>query len=140
MFFTIVLFLHGWNLFLVLASGLITGIWGLILFFTKRTQTMSKPWRNALIVTALLALLQGVLGVLLVVMGGKPGVPGDSLYYLHYVYGAIVAFAIPVGVTYATGGKNIRRDVLILSLAALVLFAAGFRGWMTGPPTWPWIP
>jgi hypothetical protein len=31
----------------------------------------------------------------------------------------------------------VRRDVLVFSLAALVLFAAGFRAWMTGPVHWP---
>jgi hypothetical protein len=35
--------------------------------------------------------------------------------------------------TYTTGGKNLRRDLLILSIAALVLAAAGVRAWMTGP-------
>ena len=55
------------------------------------------------------------------------------MYYLHYIYGAIVVLAIPVAVTYATGGKNLRRDVLIFSIAALILVAAAVRALMTGP-------
>jgi len=94
-------------------------------------RTLNRPWRNTLIVTAILALLQGVLGITLVVLGQKPG-SGTGLYYLHYVYGAIVALAIPVALTYATGGKNLRRDILIYSLAALILAAAGARALMTG--------
>jgi len=39
--------------------------------------------------------------------------------------------------SYATGGKKPRRDVLVYSIAALILFAAGFRAWMTGPVHWP---
>ena len=96
--------LHYFNLFLVLIASLVAGIWGLILFFMKRTRTIYRPWRITLIVTAILALLQGLLGVTLVLLGQKPG-PGTGLYYLHYVYGGIVALAIPVAMTYATSGK-----------------------------------
>ncbi len=128
--------LHYFNLFLVLAASLVAGIWGLVLFFMKRTRTIYRPWRITVVITAILALLQGIFGVTLVLLGQKPGT-GTDLYYLHYVYGGIVALAIPVALTYATSGKNPRRDVLIFSIAALVLFAAGFRAWMTGPLQWP---
>jgi len=128
--------LHYFNLFLVLAASLVAGIWGLVLFFMKKTTTIYRPWRILLIFTAIVALLQGVFGILLVLLGLRPGT-GTDLYYLHYVYGGIVALAIPVALTYATSGKNVRRDVLVFSLAALVLFAAGFRAWMTGPVHWP---
>lgn len=128
--------LHYFNLFLILAASLVAGIWGLVLFFMKRTTTIYRPWRILLIFTAVVALLQGVFGIVLVLLGQRPGT-GTDLYYLHYVYGGIVALAIPVALTYATSGKNVRRDVLIFSLAALVLFAAGFRAWMTGPVHWP---
>lgn len=126
--------LHFCNLFMVLAASLVVGIWGLILFFGKRA--MHRAWQVALMIVAGLSLLQGLFGVILLLMGQKPGTQ-TGLYYLHYVYGAIVALALPVALTYATGGKNPRRDILIFSLAALVLFAAGFRAWMTGPPLWP---
>ena len=132
----IVVEMHYLNLFLVLTASLVAGIWGLILFFTKRTKTIYRPWRILLIITAADGLLQGLFGVSLVLLGQKPGT-GTDLYYLHYVYGGIVALAIPVALTYATGGKKPRRDVLVYSLAALVLFAAGFRAWMTGPVHWP---
>jgi len=128
--------LHYFNLFLILAASLVAGIWGLVLFFMKKTTTIYRPWRILLIFTAIVALLQGVFGILLVLLGLRPGT-GTDLYYLHYVYGGIVALAIPVALTYATSGKNVRRDVLVFSLAALVLFAAGFRAWMTGPVNWP---
>src|SRR5207248_9459472 len=128
--------LHYFNLFLILAASLVAGIWGLILFFMKKTATIYRPWRILLIITAADGLLQGLFGVTLLLLNQRPG-GGTDLYYLHYVYGGIVALAIPVALTYATGGKKPRRDVLIYSLAALVLFAAGFRAWMTGPVHWP---
>ena len=126
----IVINLHFYNMVLVLASGTVTGIWGLILFFMKKP--INRPWRISLIVTAIVAALQAVLGITLVLLGQKPGT-GTGIYYLHYVYGAIVALAIPVAVTYATGGKNQRRDTLIFSIAALILVAAAVRALMTGP-------
>jgi len=114
---------------LVLASGAVTGVWGLILFFMKKP--INRLWRISLTVTAVIAALQAVLGITLVLLGQKPGT-GTGLYYLHYVYGAIVVLAIPIAITYATGGKNQRRDTLIFSIAALVLVAAALRALTTG--------
>lgn len=122
--------IHFYNMILVLASGSITGVWGLILFFMKKT--IIRPWRISLIVTAVVGLLQALLGIILVLLGQKPGT-GTGLFYLHYVYGGIVALIIPVAITYATGGKNPRRDLLIFSIAALILVAAALRALATGP-------
>ena len=119
--------LHFGNMILVLITGTISGVWGLILYFTKRPA--NPPWRIALTVTAVVGLLQALLGIVLVLLGQKPA--GGSLYYLHFVYGGIVALAIPVAITYATGGKNPRRDMLIFSIAALIIVAAGARALMT---------
>lgn len=121
--------LHFFNIFLILASGTISGIWGLVLFFMKKT--INRPWRISLIVTTIVAALQALLGIILVLLGQRPGT-GTDLYYLHYVYGAIVALAIPVAITYATGGKNQRRDILVFSIAALILVAAAIRALTTG--------
>lgn len=121
---------HYFNVILVLTAAAVTGVWGLILYFTKRS--VMRAWNIALIVTAILGAIQGVLGLTLVALGQKPGT-GQDLYYLHYVYGGIVALAIPIALTYTTSGKNPRRDMLIFSIAALILAAAGVRAWMTGP-------
>jgi heme A synthase len=156
----VVVQLHFYNMVLVLAAGLIAGVWGLVLFFRERRsasanpatspgedagssgegkedravdlprRTLNRPWRISLIVTAVLGALQAVLGVTLVLLGQRA--PGGDLYYLHYVYGGIVALAIPVAISYATGNRNPRRDILIYSIAALILAAAGARATMTG--------
>ena len=123
--------LHFYNAILILFAGTVTGIWGLILYFMKK-QTIIRPWRIALIFTAIVGLLQALFGIILLLMGQKPGT-GTGLYYLHFVYGAIVALAIPVAVTYATGGKKPRRDMLLFSIIALVLVAAALRALTTGP-------
>jgi heme A synthase len=123
--------LHFFNAILILIAGTVTGVWGLILFFMKK-QTIIRPWRIALIFTAIVGFLQAIFGVILLLMGQHPG-SGTGLYYLHFVYGGIVALAIPVAVTYATGGKKPRRDMLIFSIIALVLVAAALRALVTGP-------
>jgi heme A synthase len=125
-----VLFLHSYNVYLVLAASAITGIWGLILFFMKKA--MIPAWLTALKVTAALAALQALFGIIMVASGLKPG-GGTDLYYLHYVYGSIVALGIPVALTYTTNGKDKRKDLLIFSIAALIMLAAGVRALMTGP-------
>jgi heme A synthase len=125
-----VLFLHSYNVYLVLAAAAITGIWGLVLFFMKKE--MNKAWLWALKITAGLAALQALFGILMVASGLKPG-GGTDLYYLHYVYGSIVALGIPVALTYTTSGKDKRKDLLIFSIAALIMLAAGVRAFMTGP-------
>lgn len=125
----IVLNLHLYNIFLVLSTSTVTGIWGLILYFRfKKMEIVSYPWRIALIVTASDGLVQGILGVTLLLLGQRA--PGGDLYYLHYVYGAIVVFAIPVAYTYI--GKDARKATLVFSLAALIIAAAGARALMTG--------
>lgn len=124
----IVVDLHVINLFFVFASSLLAGIWGLILYFRKKTERISQPWKIALIAAAIFGLLQALFGILLVLQGVRP--PGGSLYYLHYVYGAIAALAIPVAYTYI--GKDVRRAILILSLAAIIIALAAMRGTMTG--------
>jgi heme A synthase len=123
--------LHFFNAILILIAGTVTGVWGLILFFMKK-QTIIRPWRIALIFTAIVGFLQAVFGIILLLMGQHPGT-GTGLYYLHFVYGGIVALAIPVAVTYATGGKKPRRDMLLFSIIALVLVAAALRALVTGP-------
>lgn len=123
--------LHFFNGILILISGTVTGVWGLILFFMKK-QTIIRPWRIALIFTGVVAFLQAIFGIILVAEGQHPGT-GTGLYYLHFVYGAIVALAVPVAVTYATGGKKPRRDILLFSIIALVLVAAALRAFVTGP-------
>ena len=123
--------LHFFNAFLILVAGTVTGIWGLILFFMKK-QTIIRPWRISLIFTAIVGLLQALFGIILLLEGQHPGT-GTGLFYLHFVYGGIVALAIPVAVTYATGGKNPRRDMLLFSIISLVLVAAALRALATGP-------
>jgi heme A synthase len=129
---SLILTLHTYNVYVIWLTFAIAGIWGLILYFQKRD--MIKPWRISVMVALAFALLQGLFGVFMVSRGLKPGKPGDSLYFLHYVYGGLTALGIPlVWVSFTTNGRDKRRDLLIYSIAALIIVALAVRAWMTGP-------
>jgi heme A synthase len=127
-----ILLLHQYNPYLIVTAAAISGIWGLIIYFTRRPPLV-KPWRIMLIITVALGILQGLFGLIMVFASLKPG-GGKNLYYLHYVYGGIVALGLPLTwLSFTTNGKDQRKDLLIYSIAALVLVAAAIRAWMTGP-------
>src|SRR5262249_18270979 len=116
---------------LIIIAATISGILGLVLYFAKKP--VIGQWRIMLIITLVLGLLQAAFGLTMVAMGQKPS-GGTGLYYLHYVYGAIVALGIPlVWLSFATNGQDKRKDMLFYSVAMLVMVAAAVRAWMTGP-------
>ncbi len=127
----IILALHNFNVYLVFLSALVAAIWGFILYFKKLAAT--KGWYISLWVALAFGLLQGVLGISMVAVGLKPG-GGVGDYYLHYVYGGIVALGLPlVWISFTTNGKNKRLDVLAYSIGALLIAVVAVRAWMTGP-------
>ena len=126
-----ILTLHQYNVYLIIISATIAGILGMVLYFTKRP--VLRTWRIMLIITLVLGLLQAVFGLTMIAMGQKPG-GGTGLYYLHYVYGGIVALGVPlVWLSFTTNGEDKRKDMLFYSIATLVMVAAAVRAWMTGP-------
>jgi heme A synthase len=126
-----VLALHSYNVYLIIIAAAISGILGMVLYFTRRPVT--RQWRITLIITLILGLLQAVFGLTMVALGAKPG-GGGGPYYLHYVYGGIVAMSIPlVWLSFTTNGEDRRKDMLFYSIATLVMVAAAVRAWMTGP-------
>ena len=123
--------LHTYNVYPIIIAAAISGILGMVLYFTKKP--VIQPWRIMLIITLILGLLQAVFGLTMVAMGQKPG-GGTGLYYLHYVYGGIVALGIPlVWISFTTNGIDKRKDMLFYSIATLIMVAAAVRAWLTGP-------
>ncbi|HEY7351009.1 MAG TPA: hypothetical protein VH599_22055 [Ktedonobacterales bacterium] len=153
--------LHITMFFALVVAGTICTIWGLALFIARNqamkkaapegasaseqqdaagntpaaTETPAQPrqplinpiFSSALRVTAGLALLQAIIGAALFLIGNRP--PDQ----LHYVYGLVVLFAIPAALIYLSGKpEHIRRDLLMLAFAALVVAAAAVRAALTG--------
>ena len=127
--------LHNLNAWLVEIIGgltLIVGIVWLVLYRGKTVEAsdpvdqVRRVFRYGLIVTFVLGALQAVLGGLLYLSGDRAG------NVLHYVYGLLVLALIPVLWVYSDQNR-VRRDVIIMTIAALLVVAAGVRALMTGP-------
>lgn len=137
--------LHNFMVPLVLVAGGATLLAGIAYFFVHRS-TVAAPagtaeaapsangtlnlvqrvFRILLAVTAGLGVVQAIIGGLLVTQGCSPR---DAL---HYVYGIIVLAAIPVAYVYSDQ-KQVRRDIIIMTIAAVAIVGAAFRALATGP-------
>lgn len=128
---------------LVLVVGSATLLAGIAYFFVHRSMATAAPadtspaansplgivrrvFRVLLAITAGLGVLQAIIGGLLVTQGCNPREP------LHYVYGIIVLGAIPVAYVYSDQ-KQVRRDIIIMTIAAVAIVGAAFRALATGP-------
>lgn len=122
---------------LVLVIGGATLFAGIAYFFMHRSAEDSpspkgsldiirRVFRVLLAVTASLGVLQAIIGGLLVTQGCNPHEP------LHYVYGIIVLAAIPVAYAYSDQ-KQVRRDIIFMTIAAVAIVGAAFRALATGP-------
>jgi hypothetical protein len=127
--------LHNLNAWLVEIVGgltLIVGIVWLVLYRGKAVEAsdpvdqVRRIFRYGLIATFALGALQAVLGGLVFLLGGRAG------NVLHYVYGLLVLALIPVIWVYSDQNR-VRRDIIIMSIAVLLVVAAGVRALMTGP-------
>lgn len=130
----------------ILAAGGITLIWGIVMLIlaSRRRAALAnaasegsavsasnlsgmRVFRILLIITAALGLIQAIVGGLMYLNGARPG---DGL---HYVYGGIVLLAIPVAYVYSDQAQ-VRRDIIIMVIAALAVIGAAIRALMTGHP------
>jgi hypothetical protein len=85
-----------------------------------------RVFRGLLAALAGIGVLQALFGLLLVAQGDQPREG------LHFVYGIIVAAAVPVAYVYSDQ-KQVRRDVLVLTVAVAAVVGAALRAVATGP-------
>ncbi len=124
---------------LILIAGGIALICGIALYVARRRAAnpeaaitagplfaLNRVFRVALWSSAGLGVLQALLGIVLVTQGCSPREG------LHYVYGLIVLGAVPVAYVYSDQ-NNVRRDIIIMSIAAAAVIGAAIRGLATGP-------
>lgn len=131
--------IHTFFVPVILLAGALTLICGIVLLTLRRgvadDQTpassaaplFTRIFRWLLVATAALGALQAIVGGLIFLTGARPGEP------LHYVYGAIVLLAIPLAYAYSDQ-KRVRRDLIIMIIAAVAIIGAAVRALMTGAP------
>lgn len=131
--------IHNFFVPLILLAGLATLICGVTLLVQRRgiadinaplaqvSPTLARVFRWLLYITAGLGALQAIIGGLVFLTGARPG---DQL---HFVYGGIVLLAIPIAYAYSDQ-KRVRRDLIIMVIAAVAIIGAAVRAFMTGAP------
>ena len=99
------------------------GVWGVGSFALRRG--VDSSYRGALVIGELLILFQGIVGIVLVLMGKWPN---DTL---HLLYGVVLALAWPLVYTY-THADSSRRAVGIYGVMSFVMVFLALRALYTG--------
>lgn len=101
---------------------LFCGLWGLVAYF--RGGRVTPSYTGALLLGEVVIAVQGVLGMILVVLGL---LPRDLM---HFLYGVASLLALPVTFTYLKGRTD-REAQLVYSLVALFVFGLAIRALTT---------
>lgn len=103
---------------------LILAVWGLWRF--ARKQEIDSSYWGALVISEILVILQGGLGVYLWLSGAQPG-----RGWVHILYGVVSVLTLPAVFAYTRGGQD-RRAMLIYGVALLFLVGIAIRAAGTG--------
>ena len=102
-------------------------LWGLVLAIRK--QPISPSYRGALRLAVLVILAEDLLGLILFFLFGQhPETP------LHWLYGIVIALALPAGESLGQQWWKGRRQTLVVAIACLFAFGLAIRASMTGGP------
>ncbi len=105
------------------------GVWASWDFMRK--QGVSPSYWGAVAIGELLMIVQGILGIVLVVSGAMP----HDL--LHFLYGVVVALAYPGTYVY-THARTGRKEAAIYAVVSFTIFALALRATSTGGGNlWP---
>lgn len=118
-----VLTLHQGFASVFLIYSLLMALWGFFLYL--RGSNPSPGYLGALVLDEGVGVVQGVIGLILLVQGHRPP---DAL---HFLYGFLAVVSLPVAYFLGTGGTD-RRDSGIFGLAGLLLAGVAIRAMMTG--------
>ena len=116
--------LHQVSATALLIFSVVLAVWGTYLYF--RRAALNGGFRSAFLLMAGLTAVQGLFGVVLLVIGKRP-----ADWPLHIVYGIFAVLFLPGVYLYAQGGTK-RREAVFLAGAAWVVAVAYFRGIATG--------
>jgi hypothetical protein len=118
-----VLTLHRGFATVVLVYSIFMALWGFFLYL--RGSNPSPGYLGALILDEGVAVLQGLIGIILLLQGHRPH------DILHYLYGFAAVVTLPVAYFLGSGATD-RRDSGIFALASLLLIGVALRAFMTG--------
>ena len=99
------------------------GAWSALNFF--RGKGVDPSYRGALVIGEIVMLAQGVLGVIMLILGLRPA------DLLHLLYGVLVAFSWP-GVYIYTQARQGRAEAGIYAIVSFFMFGLAIRAIMTG--------
>jgi heme A synthase len=116
--------IHGVGGRAMLLFAVVLAVWGTYLYF--RRAELNGGFRASFLIMVGLTVVQGLFGVVLLLLGARP-----AEWPLHIVYGIFAALALPGVYFYAQGGTR-RREAVFLAGAAWVVAIAYFRGLATG--------
>jgi mannitol-specific phosphotransferase system IIBC component len=105
-----------------LLLALIVGIWGLLTYFRKGLA--SGGFRSTMVMTEILFVVEGLLGMALYVGGRRPH------DVLHILYGVLLVIALPIGLSYTTG-REARREPLVFGVIGLFMVGLAIRALTT---------
>ena len=115
--------LHSRLAITVILYALAMGAWAAANFF--RGKGISSNYWGALVIGEIVMLAQGILGLIMVVMGL---LPHDLL---HFLYGVLVALSWP-GVYIYTNARQGRAEAGIYAIVSFFIFGLAIRALMTG--------
>jgi heme A synthase len=118
-----ILLLHDRLALSVVLFMVAVGLWGMFTFFTGGG--LSGSLTGALLIGQVLVIIQGLLGLALVIDGFRP------ISSVHYLYGITAAIALPFIFTY-TKDRHPRQTLVMFSLGALFIAGLAVRGMTTG--------
>ena len=104
--------------------AVLLAVWGTYLYF--RRAELSGGFRSSFLIMAALTAVQGLFGLVLLLLGNRP-----AGWPLHIVYGIFAVLFLPGVYRYAQGGTK-RREAVFLAGAAWIVAIAYIRGFMTG--------
>jgi multisubunit Na+/H+ antiporter MnhF subunit len=104
--------------------AVLLAVWGTYLYF--RHAAVNGGFRSSFLIMAGLTAVQGLFGVVLLLLGNRP-----ADWPLHIVYGIFAVAFLPGVYRYAQGGTK-RREAVFLAGAAWIVAIAYVRGFMTG--------
>lgn len=102
--------------------ALLVGVWGLFNFLRRRPP--DGQYNGALVIGVILFVLEGLVGVVLVIMGEQPR------QWIHILYGVTIVLTIPAIFAF-TRGNNTQRESMFYGLGMIFIWGLTERAAFT---------